>query len=111
MFTDEMHYKLMRVLETHPAMSQRALAQELGVSLGKVNYCLQALRQKRFIRIVPARRGRTGAVRVYLLTSQGIEQKTNLAARYLSEMTREQEALRHEIRKIRSEIKKTEIDL
>jgi DNA-binding Lrp family transcriptional regulator len=46
----DVHFKLMRLLEANPEMSQRDLARELGVSLGKVNYCLQALIKKGWIK-------------------------------------------------------------
>ena len=50
MLTDELRYKLMRLLEANPGMSQRSVARELDISVGKVNYCLQALMQRGLIK-------------------------------------------------------------
>jgi len=49
--SEETHYKLLKRLEAHPHISQRELAKELGISLGKVNYCLKALTDKGWIKV------------------------------------------------------------
>jgi EPS-associated MarR family transcriptional regulator len=51
MLTDEYRYKILKRLESNPEISQRELAQELGISLGKVNYCLKALMQKGLLKV------------------------------------------------------------
>jgi EPS-associated MarR family transcriptional regulator len=104
MLTDEMRYKLMRVLEADPEMSQRALARELGVSLGRVNYCLQALVQKGLIKAKNFSNSENKRAYMYLLTPRGIEQKAVLAIRYLKMKTTEYEALRAEIAQLQREI-------
>jgi|SRR5882724_9036407 len=104
MLTDEMRYKLMRVLQDNPSMSQRDLARELGVSLGRVNYCLQALVQKGLIKAKNFSNSENKAAYMYLLTPRGIEQKANLTLRFLKAKTREYESLRIEIEQMRREV-------
>jgi EPS-associated MarR family transcriptional regulator len=100
---DERHYKLMRLLELNPEMSQRDLARELGVSLGKVNYCLRALIHKGWIKANNFTNSQNKAAYMYLLTPRGIEEKASLTLRFLQSRIREYEALRAEIRQMRRE--------
>lgn len=99
------HYKLMRLLEANPEMSQRDLARELGISLGKVNYCLQALVQKGWVKARNFTNSQNKAAYMYLLTPRGIEQKAQLTVRFLHVKMREYEALRAEIKQMRREAK------
>jgi len=106
MLTDEMRYKLMRVLQDNPEMSQRDLAKELGVSLGRVNYCLQALINKGLIKAKNFSNSKNKSAYMYLLTPRGIEQKASLAIRYLKAKTDEYEALRVEIKMMSREVER-----
>ena len=99
----DVHYKLMRVLEANPQMSQRDIARELGISLGKVNYCLQALLNKGWIKVSNFKNSQHKAAYLYLLTPRGIEHKANLAMHFLQVKMREFETLRMEIEQIRRE--------
>ncbi|GFE82007.1 MarR family EPS-associated transcriptional regulator [Steroidobacter agaridevorans] len=99
----EVHYKLMRALEANPEMSQRDLARELGVSLGKVNYCLRALVERGWIKASNFTNSQNKAAYMYLLTPRGIEQKASLAVRFLRVKMQEYEALKLEIEQIRKE--------
>jgi EPS-associated MarR family transcriptional regulator len=103
MLTDEMRYKLMRLLEANPRMSQRDAARELGISLGKVNYGLQALIRKGWIKVVRFRNSQNKAAYSYLLTRRGIEEKAKLTVTFLQLKMSEYEALRAEIEQIRQE--------
>jgi len=98
---DETHYKLMRLLEANPELSQRDVARELGVSLGKVNYCLRALIRKGWIKASNFKNSNNKAAYMYLLTPHGVERKTSLAIRFLHRKMREFEALRAEIEQMR----------
>lgn len=100
---EELRYKLMRVLEANPGISQRDVARELGVSLGKVNYCLKALIQKGWIKATNFKNSHNKAAYMYLLTPSGVDQKAKLALQYLKIKLREYEALRAEIEQIRQE--------
>lgn len=103
MLTDEMRYKLMRLVQANPKMSQRDAARELGISLGKVNYCLQSLVRKGLIKATRFKNSRNKAAYMYLLTSHGIEAKASLTVRFLRLKMQEYEALSAEIEQIRRE--------
>jgi EPS-associated MarR family transcriptional regulator len=105
----DVHYKLMRLLEANPEMSQRDIARELGVSLGKVNYCLRALIGKGWIKATNFTNSQNKAAYMYLLTPRGIEQKATLTVRFLQLKMREYEALRHEIKQMRREAGRDEL--
>lgn len=104
----EVHYKLMCMLEANPEMSQRDIARELGISLGKVNYCLRALVQKGWIKVSNFTNSQNKAAYMYLLTPRGIEEKASLTLRFLQTKTKEYEALRREIQQMRREVKGVE---
>ena len=105
MLTDEMRYKLMRLLETNPQMSQRDAARELGVSLGKANFCLRALVRAGFVKATRFKNSRKKVAYMYLLTPRGIEAKAGVTVRFLQLRLREYEQLRTEIDQIRQEAK------
>jgi EPS-associated MarR family transcriptional regulator len=100
----DVHYKMMRLLEAHPEMSQRQLARHLGMSLGKVNYCLQALIAKGWIKANNFTNSQNKAGYMYLLTPRGLDEKARLTVRFLQIKMREYEVLRAEIRQIRREM-------
>lgn len=98
-----MHYKLMRLLDANPGMSQRDAARALGVSLGKVNYCLQALIGRGWIKASNFKNSQNKAAYLYVLTPRGLQGKARLAIEYLKERMREYEELRVEIEEMRRE--------
>lgn len=100
---DEIQYKVMRLLEADPEMSQRDVARALGVSLGKVNYCLQALIRQGWIKATNFKNSHNKAAYMYFLTPRGVESKATLAAQFLKRKMREYEELRVEIEQIRQE--------
>jgi EPS-associated MarR family transcriptional regulator len=106
MLSDEMRYKLMRLLEGNPNLSQRDAARELGVSLGKANYCLQALIRKGCVKAKRFKNSRSKAAYMYLLTPRGIEEKASLTLEYLQIKMREYEQLRHEIEQMQREVER-----
>ena len=100
---DEARYQILRLLEANPEMSQRDVARTLGVSLGKVNYCVQALLQRGWIKVTNFKNSRNKAAYMYLLTPRGVEQKGRLTLRFLHRKVREYEVLKDEIRELRRE--------
>jgi EPS-associated MarR family transcriptional regulator len=94
---DETQYKVMRLLEANPEMSQRDVARALGVSLGRVNYCFKALVQKGWIKASNFKNSQNKAAYMYLLTRRGVEEKARLTLQFLQIKMREHEALRVEI--------------
>lgn len=103
MLSDEMRYKLLRLLKTRPELSQREVADALGVSLGKVNYCLKALIDKGLIKAVNFKNSRSKIAYLYVLTPRGIDERARIAVRFLQRKVAEYEELRAEIEEIRSE--------
>ena len=99
----DVHYKLMRLLDANPSMSQREVAREMGISLGKVNYCLQALMRKGWIKATNFKNSQNKAAYMYLLTPRGLESKASLTLKYLKIKVLEYEALRVEIEEMRRE--------
>lgn len=106
MLTDEYRCKILRILQEAPDISQRDLARELGVSLGKVNYCLQALIQKGLVKANNFKNSNNKKAYLYLLTRKGIAEKARATARFLERKMAEYEALQREIEELRREIQK-----
>jgi EPS-associated MarR family transcriptional regulator len=105
MLTDEVRYRLMRLLEANPEMSQREVARELGISLGKVNYCMRALVQRGWVKATNFKNSQNKAGYMYLLTPRGLEEKASVTLRFLKLKTREHEMLSAEIAQMRREAK------
>lgn len=104
MLADSHHYQLLKLLEANPHMSQRELAQAMGVSLGKMNYCLKALVAKGFVKLENFRRTEDKRMYAYLLTTNGIEEKTRVTVAFLQRKLAEYEAIRGEIEELRKEV-------
>lgn len=102
--TEDARFKILKTLEANPDLSQRQLAEELGVSLGKVNYCLQALIGKGLIKAKNFSQSENKRRYLYILTPAGIEKKTALTKHFLQRKMAEYEALRIEIEEIRKEM-------
>lgn len=94
---DFTHYKVLQLLKQHPDLSQREMAQRLGISNGGMHYCLSALMDKGLIKLGNFASSNHKLGYVYLLTPQGIAQKTAMAGRFLERKMAEYEALRAEI--------------
>jgi EPS-associated MarR family transcriptional regulator len=103
MLSDEYRYKILKRLEADPEISQRELAGELGISLGRVNYCLQALIEKGLVKAGNFRNSRNKKAYAYLLTPKGIEDKARITVQFLKLKLAEHEALTREIKSLREE--------
>jgi EPS-associated MarR family transcriptional regulator len=101
---EDIHFWVMRRLEQTPEISQRELARELGISLGGVNYCLQALIKKGWLKAGNFSRSGRKLSYAYLLTPAGIAEKSLLTKRFLKRKVEEYEALREEIEKLQLEL-------
>jgi EPS-associated MarR family transcriptional regulator len=101
MIHDEMPFRVLRLFETNPHMSQRELARKLDVSLGKANYCVRALVRKGWVKATNFKDSRNKSAYMYLLTPRGIDQKAALTLEFLRTKTREYEELRAELDQIR----------
>jgi EPS-associated MarR family transcriptional regulator len=102
--TDERQLNALRLLEDNPSMTQRELADALGVSLGAANYCLKALVDKGWVKLENFQKNPNKLGYLYLLTPVGLAAKTQLTARFLKRKLQEYEALKAEIEVLRAEV-------
>ena len=93
----EDYFDLLRKIQKNPLASQRKLAGELGFSLGKLNYCLQSLKDKGFIKINNFKKNPNKINYFYTLTPKGISQKTKLTINFMKKKLTEYEELKKEI--------------
>jgi EPS-associated MarR family transcriptional regulator len=107
MLSEETRYKVMRLLEANPKLSQRDVARELGISLGKANYCLRALIRRGWVKASNFKNSHNKAAYMYVLTSRGLEAKARLAVSFLVLKMSEYEKLRVEIEQIRREAERS----
>jgi EPS-associated MarR family transcriptional regulator len=97
------HYGLLKTLENNPSLSQRDLAKRLGISLGKVNYCLNALVEKGCLKVNNFRNSENKLAYAYVLTPRGIEEKARITVHFLKYKVQEYERLRAEIEELQHE--------
>lgn len=104
MLTDEYRYKILKLVEENPEISQRELAEALGISLGKVNYCIKALIKVGVLKVSNFKNSKNKLAYMYLLTPTGIEEKTKITIRFLKNKMQEFEVLRREINILQLEV-------
>ena len=93
------HFNVLRKINNKPKSTQRELAEELGFSLGKLNYCLKALRHKGLIKIGNFKKNKNKFNYIYILTPKGIAEKTKLTINFMARKMKEYEELKKEIEK------------
>ena len=94
----EDHFDVLRKIQQNPESTQRELAEELGFSLGKLNYCLKALQSKGLIKIENFKKNPNKLNYFYVLTPKGIAQKTKLTMNYMKRKMREYDELKRELK-------------
>ncbi len=97
MLDDATHYHLLKLLTERPDITQRELAAAMGISLGKTNYCLNALIEKGIVKTGNFRRNPQKGVYAYLLTPEGVQEKARVTVRFLRRKMAEYDTLRGEI--------------
>ena len=93
------HLNVLRKINSKPNSSQRELAKELGFSLGKLNYCLKALKDKGFVKIDNFKRNPNKIDYAYILTPKGMVAKTKLTLNFMKRKMKEYDELKSEIEK------------
>jgi len=92
------HFEVLRKIQKKPEASQRELAEELGFSLGKLNYCLKALKEKGFVKIKNFQKKRNKISYIqYVITPKGIAERTKLTIDFMKRKMREYDDLRKEL--------------
>ena len=92
-------FQTLRKLYNDPNMSQRTLAEKMGFSLGKLNYCLKALKQKGLIKLSNFKKNKNKMNYVYILTPKGMKHKTKLTIKFMKQKLKEYEDLQKEVSK------------
>lgn len=106
---EQAQLRILKIVSEEPGISQRQLAERLGVSLGKTNYLLRALLEKGLIKADNFRRNDHKLGYVYVLTAEGIKTKLKLAGDYLARKEAEYIALKLEIEAMRSELAQQDV--
>ena len=102
----DIHLDLLRKLEANPEYTQRELSQEMGVSLGKINYCMKKLTEKGWVKLTNFSHNPNKVRYIYLLTPKGIEEKARLTFSFLKRKMAEYEMLKEEIILLKKDTKK-----
>ena len=104
MHQTELHYQLLQAIKANPNASQRQLAKEVGISLGKANYCLKSLIEKGWVKAGNFKRSKNKLGYLYLLTPKGVEEKAKLTQSFLERKVAEYEQLENEIEQLRQQV-------
>ena len=94
-------FEILRKIVDDPSSTQRDLANELNLSLGKVNYCIKALKEKGLIKINNFKKNPNKINYIYVLTPKGIKQKTKLTIDFMNRKMKEYEDLKKDLKKIK----------
>ena len=103
-------FQILKSLEQDSHLTQRQLSNNLGVSLGKVNYCVKSLIEKGFIKVNNFRNSKNKIQYSYLLTPKGLEEKTKLTLDFIRIKTQEYNTLKQEIESLKQEVKNMDRD-
>ena len=101
---EEISYKLFKLIEEDPDISQRELAKEMGISLGKTNYCLKGLMEKGWLKARNFKNSNNKIAYAYVLTPKGLGEKAKITGRFLKRKVREYELLKREIEQLQQEV-------
>ena len=105
MLDDQTRYRLLKLLQANPELSQRRLAEALDVSVGKVNFCLRALLEKGLVKVRNFRDSNNKRAYAYYLTPKGAREKVRATVGFLERKVAEYEALERQIEELRQEMR------
>ena len=106
----EISYRLFKILNDNPHLTQRQMAGLMGISLGKFNYCLTELVKKGFVKMDRFRSSANKAVYMYILTPRGLEEKARVTTRFLHRKMEEFEEIKKQIEELAGEIGNLDLD-
>jgi len=92
------HFNVLRKIQQKPESSQRELAEDLGFSLGKLNYCLKALKVKGLVKIKNFKKNPNKLNYIYILTPKGVSEKTKLTLNFMKRKIKEYDELKREVK-------------
>ena len=103
---EDTHFRVLRLLQENPDLTQRELAERLGISVGGLNYCLKAMMDKGLVKMNNFAQSKNKFGYVYILTPTGLAEKAAITHRFLHRKMEEYEALKAEIQVLKEESKK-----
>lgn len=109
-YEQEIQYRLLKILSKDPNFTQREMAKKMGISLGKVNYCLSELAKKGFIKISRFKSSRNKIRYIYILTPRGLEEKARLTLSFLKRKTLEYKEISRQIRDLAREVEEERLE-
>jgi len=109
MLNDELRYKLLRALEQNPNLTQRQMSKALGISLGKVNFCIKASLAIGLIKAENFKNSKNKLGYAYILTSKGIEEKSAVTTRFLHRKLQEYAEIEKEIKLMKLELNPSDL--
>lgn len=107
---EDTYFRVLRMLQDNPDMTQREIAEKLGVSTSGLNYCLHALINKGWVKVQNFSQSKNKFGYIYVLTPQGISEKALLTTKFLKRKMDEYEALKAEIAALKFEVDVDQID-
>ncbi len=108
MINNALRYQILKHLQDNPNLSQRNLAKCLGISVGKVNYCIKGLIEKGWIKAHNFKNSNNKLAYAYILTPSGIEEKAKVTMQFLKSQVQKYYELKQEIEELRKEVQKQE---
>jgi len=109
LFEEEIRYNLLKVLSKESLIAQREMAKKLGISLGKVNYCLTELAKKGLIKVKRYKISKKGIPYTYIITLKGLEEKARLTVSFLKRKVREYEEIKRRISELEKEVEEEKL--
>jgi len=103
-FDQEIRYRLLKILSENHHLTQREMAEKMGISLGKLNYCLSQLTKKGFIKVNRFKSSTAKKKYIYMLTPHGLEEKAKVTLRFLKRKVSEYEEIQRQIRELVHEL-------
>ncbi len=109
-FEDEIRYRLLKMMHQDGQLNQRQMADAMGVSLGKINYCIKELIARGLVKIDRIKNSKNKLGYMYVLTPSGIEAKARVTVRFLLAKRREYEAIQKVISELCEEVEREKLD-
>ena len=109
-YEQEIRYRLLKILTEEPKLGQREMAKKMGISLGKVNFCVSELAAKGWIKITRLKSARKKIPYIYMLTPKGLEEKGKLTVRFLKRKLAEYEEIKKQILELHNEVQQESLD-
>ena len=104
------HYRMLKMLSKEPNISQRDMAKRMGISLGKMNYCVTELASKGWIKIIRFKSAKNKIPYTYMLTPKGLEEKARMTLSFLKRKLSEYEEIKKQIRELHHEVEEDVLD-